>query len=163
MAFYSLPAWHELIQAEPDRKRMLLANPAWRDRARLGWDGASRSMIRHKELDKILFTSVARPELTSWLGRTLADLVDDRGGHPSDVLADWVALNDLVPGVVGLGVSNADPAGVAELLNHPATVISASDAGAHVQMMCAAGDTTLLLTATYAIAAIWPWKMRSRS
>ena len=26
------------------------------------------------------------------------------------------------------------------------TIISASDAGAHVQMMCAAGDTTLLLT-----------------
>jgi N-acyl-D-aspartate/D-glutamate deacylase len=32
------------------------------------------------------------------------------------------------------------------LLADPDTLISASDAGAHVQMMCAAGDTTLLLT-----------------
>jgi N-acyl-D-aspartate/D-glutamate deacylase len=35
---------------------------------------------------------------------------------------------------------------VAQLVNHPGTIVSASDAGAHLEMMCAAGDTTLLLT-----------------
>jgi N-acyl-D-aspartate/D-glutamate deacylase len=38
------------------------------------------------------------------------------------------------------------PAGVAELVNHPDTIVSASDAGAHQKMMATAGDTTLLLT-----------------
>ena len=46
--------------------------------------------------------------------------------------------------IVGVGNSNVDD--VAELLVDPDTVIASSDAGAHVQMMCAAGDTTLLLT-----------------
>jgi N-acyl-D-aspartate/D-glutamate deacylase len=45
-----------------------------------------------------------------------------------------------------MGLANGDPSGVAELVNHPDTIVSASDAGAHLEMMCAAGDTTLLLT-----------------
>ncbi len=80
------------------------------------------------------------------MGRTLAELVTARGGHPSDVLADWMLENDLEPGVVGVDVTNADVEGVAAMLRHPAAIISNSDAGAHLQMMCASGDTTLLLT-----------------
>ena len=83
---------------------------------------------------------------TPWVGRTLAELVAERGGHPSDVLADWLLENDLEPGVVGVDVTNADVEGVAAMLQHPAAIISNSDAGAHLQMMCASGDTTLLLT-----------------
>lgn len=44
------------------------------------------------------------------------------------------------------GIANADVEGVARVLADPAVIISSSDAGAHVQMMCASGDTTLLLT-----------------
>ncbi len=86
------------------------------------------------------------PEHEVWLNRSLADLVEARGGHPSDVLADWILDNDLRPGVVGTGVGNGDADGVAALLNHPAGVLANSDAGAHLQMFSAAGDTTLLLT-----------------
>jgi N-acyl-D-aspartate/D-glutamate deacylase len=80
------------------------------------------------------------------MGRSLADLVAERGGHPSDVFAGWVLENAIRPGIVVVGVANGDVDGVAGLLSDPDTLISASDAGAHVQMMCAAGDTTLLLT-----------------
>src|SRR5439155_478829 len=77
----------------------------------------------------------------------LADLVAARGGHPSDVLADWVLEHDLAPGMVVEALSNNDPAAVATLVADPTTVVGASDAGAHLQMMCGAGDSTLLLTA----------------
>ncbi|HTQ92978.1 MAG TPA: hypothetical protein VMK84_26140 [Streptosporangiaceae bacterium] len=43
-------------------------------------------------------------------------------------------------------MANADPAGVAGKLTHSASVMANSDAGAHLQMMCAIGDTTLMLT-----------------
>ncbi|MGR7003325.1 amidohydrolase family protein [Yinghuangia aomiensis] len=36
--------------------------------------------------------------------------------------------------------------GVARTLADPAVLVSSSDAGAHMQMLCASGDTTLLLT-----------------
>jgi N-acyl-D-amino-acid deacylase len=44
------------------------------------------------------------------------------------------------------GVANADPDSIAAQLLHPAAIISNSDAGAHVQTLCAYGDTTLVLS-----------------
>ena len=84
--------------------------------------------------------------LTSLVTGSAPGVTEARGGHPSDVFADWILENDLEPGVVAMGVSNSNTDGVAKMISDDRCLISASDAGAHVQMMCAAGDTTLLLT-----------------
>ena len=139
--------WNQLILAEgDDAKRAVLEDAEWRRIAREEWDTVTVSLFPVKQPENIRFNDVAAPDLEPWLGKSLADLVKARGGHPSDVLADWVLENDLRPGVVAVGIANGDVERVAELLKHPATIVSSSDAGAHVQMMCAAGDTTLLLT-----------------
>jgi N-acyl-D-aspartate/D-glutamate deacylase len=147
-SFKALPnGWHQVIIAPVADKQRLLEDPAWRDLARNEWDSVPRSFaFPHREPELARFVSVTRDENRRWLGKTLADLVAERGGHPSDVLADWVLENDCNPGVVAMGLANGDPAGVAELVNHPATIVSASDAGAHQKTMCTAGDSTLLLT-----------------
>lgn len=54
--------------------------------------------------------------------------------------------NDCHPGVVAQGVANSDVDKVAEVMTDPAVLISSSDAGAHMQMLCASGDSTLVLT-----------------
>jgi len=147
MSFAALPdAWHPMVQAGATEKAQMLRDPAWRARARAEWDAVSWVMIPHKHPERIRFVSVSDAALSPWVGATLADLVAARGGHPSDVLADWLLENDLRPGVVGVGVANSDADGVAATLLHPAAIVGNSDAGAHVRMMCAAGDTTLLLT-----------------
>ncbi len=147
MSFYTMEhSWHRAVQASPDEKRRLLADPQWRARAREDWDTMPFTLIEHRRPDHIRLNSVESSELSDWVGRSFAELCTARGGHPSDVMADWVLDNDLKPGIVATGVANGDPDGVARLLAHPAGVFSNSDAGAHVQMMCAAGDTTLMLT-----------------
>jgi N-acyl-D-amino-acid deacylase len=147
MSFYLMErTWHAVVQSPPDEKRRLLADPEWRAAARHDWDTVPFTMIEHRRPGNIILVSVTEPALEPWVGRTFADLCEARGGHPSDVLADWMLENDLRPGVVATGVANSDPDGVAKLLAHPAGVVSNSDAGAHVQMMCAVGDSTLLLT-----------------
>ncbi len=144
--FMLVEGWHRMVQAPLEQKADLLRSAEWRALAREEWDRVPRTMIPHKHPDRIRLISVTRPENAKWVGSTLADLVAARGGHPSDVLADWLLENDLQPGVVGVGVSNADPEGVGETLAHPASLIANSDAGAHLTMMCATGDTTLTLT-----------------
>ncbi|MBO0731337.1 MAG: amidohydrolase family protein [Acidimicrobiaceae bacterium] len=148
LAFMGLPeGWHQIIIHRGDEKRRMLEDEQWRAQAKQEWDAVPRSFaFPHREPEFVRFVSVARDDNKRWLGRTLADLVAERGGHPSDVLADWVLENDCAPGVVAVGLANRDPEGVGELVVHPATIVSASDAGAHLEMMCAAGDSTLLLT-----------------
>ncbi|HEY4850703.1 MAG TPA: amidohydrolase family protein [Streptosporangiaceae bacterium] len=146
MSWFALEnSWHTMVQAPRPEKEAMLRDPQWRAIAREEWDRIPRTMIPHKHTDRIRLVSVTRPQNDRWVGATLADLIADRGGHPSDVLADWLLENDADAGIVGVGVANSDAEGVAETLAHPASVIANSDAGAHLQMMCAIGDTTLTL------------------
>lgn len=148
MMFMSMPeGWHRVIAASgTDAKAALLRDPAWRDAARAEWDRTPAALFPHRSIEKVRFIEVNGSENQQWLGRTLADLVTERGGHPSDVLADFVLANDCRPGLVAIGVANADTDGVGHFLADPDVLISSSDAGAHAQMLCASGDTTLVLT-----------------
>ena len=146
MVFMALrTGWHRVVGQPPDERRRMLADPVWRATARDEWDATPLVKFPTRHLHKARLMSVGRPELQDWVGRSIADLVDARGGHPSDVLADWLLDNDLDAGIVLIGLGNDDAAGVAHLLCHPATMAGASDAGAHVAMACTAGDTSLLL------------------
>jgi N-acyl-D-aspartate/D-glutamate deacylase len=148
MMFMSMPqGWHRVIAAGGrDGKAALLADPGWRDAARDEWDRTPSALFPHRHIDKVRFVEVFGGENERWLGRTLGDLVAERGGHPSDVLADFVLANECRPGIVAVGVANADVDGVGRTLADPNVLISSSDAGAHAQMLCASGDTTLVLT-----------------
>ena len=147
MMFMSMPeGWHKVIAAPADEKAALLRDPAWRATAREEWDRVDSFMFPHRHPEMVRFVEVQGAENERWLGRSLADVISERGGHPSDVFADFVLANDCRPGVVAVGIANADVEGVARVLADPAVIISSSDAGAHVQMLCSSGDSTLLLT-----------------
>lgn len=147
MMFMSLPeGWHRFVAARGDDKPRLLADPEWRATARSEWDATERAIFPHRDLAAVRFVEVTDPGSEPYLGRTLADLLADRPGHPSDVLADFVLANDCRPGVVAVGLTNHDVDAVAALLVDPNVIVSSSDAGAHANMLCASGDSTLLLT-----------------
>jgi hypothetical protein len=64
MSFYTLErSWHVVLQAEPDEKRRLLADPGWRAIARDEWDAAPFTMVEHRRPANIRLTSVTSPEL----------------------------------------------------------------------------------------------------
>ncbi len=147
MMFMSMPeGWHKVVAARGADKKALVSDPAWRAAARAEWDRTEKAMFPLHRLESVRFVEVLGEKNERWLGRNLAELVAERGGHPSDVFADFVLDNDCRPGVVAVGMANADVEGVARTLRDPAVLVSSSDAGAHAQMLCASGDTTLLLT-----------------
>jgi N-acyl-D-aspartate/D-glutamate deacylase len=146
MAFMPLAtSWHRFVHTDVAGKRAMLVDAEWRARARAEWDATQGSIFPVHRPEKVRFVSVGDPALAPWIGRTLADLAAQRPGHLSDVFADWMLENDLDAGVVVV-IGNDDPDGVAGLLTHPAALVGASDAGAHLQMFCGSGDSTLLLT-----------------
>ena len=141
----AVPAWNEIVQATPDRKRELISQAAWRARARLDADKHVSILFPFSRPDELRIATVGKADHQEWIGKSLRDLVERRGGHVSDVLADWLIDNDFKATFV-FPIANTDPRAVAALLKHPTTFVSGSDAGAHLQMFCAAGDATLLLT-----------------
>ena len=145
-AFVAIKAWNQLIQQSPDEKRRLLGDAEWRAAARASWDsvGYGFTIFPVSRLECVRLSTAPAGE-ERFVGGTLAELVEARGGHPSDVLADWVLEQDLAPGIKAEAISNNNAARVSQLIADPTTVVGASDAGAHLQMMCGAGDCTLLL------------------
>ncbi len=65
------------------------------------------------------------------VGRDLASLAAERGEDPIDVLLDLALADDFATQVATI-MRNGEPDEVARLVAHPAAMIGASDAGAHV-------------------------------
>ena len=145
ICFIDLPAWNRLVQADLAEKRRLAADPAWRAEARAEADTRPSVMFPFNRADLLMINSAARPEQREWLGRSLGDLAQARGAHVSDALADWLVESDFAA-TFTFAIANTNVGEVAKLLTSPFNCVSGSDAGAHLQMFCAAGDATLLLT-----------------
>jgi N-acyl-D-amino-acid deacylase len=144
IAFLDAPAWNELVQALPERKREMLADAAWRTRARIDADASASLMFPFSHPRDLRIGAVGNPKNRQWIGRSFDNLIAAKGGHISDVLADWLLDNDC-DATFTYAIANTNQDEVVKLLKSPVTFISGSDAGAHLQMFCAAGDATLLL------------------
>ncbi|MCE2391501.1 MAG: amidohydrolase family protein [Proteobacteria bacterium] len=140
ISFSFIPAWHKLVQADPDQKRRMLRDDWWRGKAREHWDRRTSPFFPNRA------SRYPDVELTDPEGRTssFADRIEAHGGHPSDALADWLLDCDLDVGIRTRG--RFDESQIAELLRDPALLVGSSDAGAHCQMFCGAGDSTLVLS-----------------
>ena len=79
-----------------------------------------------------------RPETQKLEGHSIQALADLQGQDPVDVFFDLALSEDLGTHFVGKFFNNNDE-GVAPSLKHPASVITLSDAGAHLSYMCDAG------------------------
>ena len=79
-----------------------------------------------------------RPENQALEGQSMQAIADQRGLDPVDVFFDLALSEDLDLHFVGKFFNNNDE-GVAPSLKHPASVITLSDAGAHLTYMCDAG------------------------
>jgi len=88
---------------------------------------------RHIEVGQTI-----RPENQTLEGLSIQALADQQGSDPVDAFLDLALSEDLGTHFVGKFFNNNDE-GVAPSLKHPASVITLSDAGAHLTYMCDAG------------------------
>jgi N-acyl-D-amino-acid deacylase len=147
MVFIYVPSWNAVVQpgVDMEEKRRRLADPAWREQARADWDAVKEGFPSGGMIRGFRIVKAGKPENERYVGKTFDVVLDERGGHPSDVLADWVLDNDFEPEFV-FPFTNTDDRIVGQLLAAEESIISASDAGAHIGMFDGAGDTTLVLT-----------------
>jgi N-acyl-D-aspartate/D-glutamate deacylase len=109
------------------------------DTAYLAADAKSRA-----SLEASWVSAVVNRANEALVGRTLGDIAAARRGNPAEVMLDIALDEQLETRFTRPATSNTDADLLARLIRHPAVLIGASDAGAHVRSFSTYGDTGCL-------------------
>ncbi len=132
-----LPSVKEVLAVPRGERAGIYADQAWRERAR-----PEVSKAWEKRWSKMSIEETGRHHALR--GRTVAELAEERGVEPFDVLVD-LSLEDDLRTRFQVVLLNDDEVEVAELLQDKRTVLGLSDAGAHASQLCDACFSTHLL------------------
>ena len=141
--FEGMPAWRR-VMAEPESRWLTVyGDPEFRAALKADLDAQRFAVFRGRwDLVQVLRTS--KPQHKALEGRSLADLARETGKHPVDAWLDLVTAEGLDVEFLA-GLLNTDEKVVGDLIVHPLTLITLSDAGAHLSLMCDAGYSSTLL------------------
>ena len=122
----------------PDRLPAIYADPAFRAKFRENLRQPKLGVLFLGNWERIEVNMTALPEHAPFEGMTVAAIARQLGVDPVDAFFDLALKEGLQTSFVGKLFQNVD-AGVAPLIKHRASVITLSDAGAHLVYMCDAG------------------------
>src|SRR5262245_11270816 len=141
--FEGMPSWQAVMKEPESRWLAVYGDPAFRAALKADLDARRFAVFRGRwDLVQVLRTS--RLEHKTLEGRNLADLARETGKHPVDAWLDLVTADGLDVEFLA-GLLNTDEKVVGDLIVHPLTLITLSDAGAHLSLMCDAGYSSTLL------------------
>ena len=144
LPFDKLPAWAEVRKRPLDEQAAILRDTDVRKR--LVADVGDRDFTLAKEaVKKSFFDRLVVMEQAGKLSRSLADVAVERDVHPVEAMID-LALESRFDVFFFQPTSNDDPDDVQRILDHPRTVMTFSDAGAHVSQIMNASLPTHLLS-----------------
>ncbi|MEO8922354.1 MAG: amidohydrolase family protein, partial [Caldimonas sp.] len=92
----------------------------------------------NNEWSKVHVVETARPEHARHEQRTIAEIAREAGHDPLDAMLDLAIAEDLQT-VFTAQLLNSDEEAVGRMLNHPNSIVSLSDAGAHLTFFNDAG------------------------
>ncbi len=136
--FEGLAAWKPALGKEGQALREILADRSFRDAVRTEIAKPATFRLFNGEWDKVHVVEVARPENRPMEQRTIAEVAREAGKDPLDVMLDLALAEDLDTVFTAL-LLNSDEAAVSRMLRHPASLVSLSDAGAHLTFFNDAG------------------------
>ena len=148
-AFDALPRWAKVMQLPIEARMQALADPSVRDELRRGAEeqgaGPLKALTRWAQI-RVAETFEAKN--ASLRGRTLGEIGQERGADPFDVLLDLALSERLRTSFASPTEGQTDAESWrlrAESWVDPRTIVGASDAGAHLDMLDTFAFTTQLL------------------
>ena len=133
-----LDAWKPALGLKGDAFKARLADPAFRQAIRDELSRPAVFRLFNGEWDKVQVVECARAAHRAYEHRTLAALAAEAGRDPLDFWFDLALAEDLDTVFVALTL-NSDEDAVGRMLRHPASMVSLSDAGAHLTFFNDAG------------------------
>jgi N-acyl-D-aspartate/D-glutamate deacylase len=120
-----------LHETDPDRRRALLLDPAWRAEFRKQWANPLSPKAWHRDLREPRIVDCPDAAL---VGRTFAEVAAERGQDPLDCFLDLQAEHgNALRWYTVVGNERRDS--LEFVVTHPAVLMGFSDAGAHLRNM----------------------------
>lgn len=133
-----MDAWKPALGKHGAAFRAVLADAGFRQAIRDELSRPAVFRIFNGEWDKVHVVECAKPENRKFEQQSIAQLAAASGRDPLDVWFDLALEEDLKTVFVALTM-NSDEEAVARMLRHPASMVSLSDAGAHLTFFNDAG------------------------
>jgi N-acyl-D-amino-acid deacylase len=138
MPLFSNPAWDSVRGCSPTELRRVLAGRRFRTEFIRAFDQPSPNMAFQGDWALMELSRPASEKYRRFDGTSIAVIASDLGKDPVDVFFD-IALEEDLATLYTSNTINANEDRVEPLLLHDGGIISASDAGAHIDFMCNAG------------------------
>ena len=142
--FEWMPAWHDMMYSPRDRREAILADPAWRAKARHDMDHHRGPPGYPFERPDVIQLSYSETGIGP-IGISLGQYARDADLHPSDALANWLQVNGLGSILSMMGDAVDEPV-VKRLVQDPYALSCPNDTGAHLQLFEGGGQSLYLLT-----------------
>jgi N-acyl-D-amino-acid deacylase len=133
-----LKSWKPALGLRGAALKTVLSNKAFRQSVRDEIAAPTTFRLFNGEWDKVHVVECALAANAALEQRTVADIAQAQGKDPLDVMLDLALAEDLQT-VFTAQLLNSDAEAVGRMLNHPNSVISLSDAGAHLTFFNDAG------------------------
>ncbi|MEO8628148.1 MAG: amidohydrolase family protein [Betaproteobacteria bacterium] len=135
--FEGLIAWGPLMKMQESTLKATLADPKFR--AAVKEEVAKRTRrLFNGEWEKMFVTQVARDENRKYEGGSIQALAQAADKHPLDFMLD-LSLSENLDTLFTATLLNSDEEAVGRMLRDPNSIVSLSDAGAHLTFLCDAG------------------------
>lgn len=144
-----MPDWAPIMAMPVPERMVALRDPEVRARMMAGATSKEAGMLAGlARWERLRIVEAFTPETRRWEGRTVREVMDETGNDDAfDALLEIVLADELRTGLTpsGMEPTRADWEMRAEVWKDPRTIVGASDAGAHLDMMCGAIYSTSLL------------------
>jgi N-acyl-D-aspartate/D-glutamate deacylase len=139
--FFRFPVWKRVLDAPVGDWRALFRDAGFRSEFR---DSVGRTPLFQGDTAPLRVQQVGADRFKGLVGLPVSEVAARRGQDVIDAFFD-LALEDDLQTQFTVAIMNTDAASVAEIFNHPRSLIGLSDAGAHLTLFCEAGQTSRLL------------------
>ena len=132
--FEGLASWKRAMTVHGEEAKRLYADAGFRDGVKRELAERGRRLF-NGEWEKIFVTQAARPENAGLEGKSVAALGAQRGVHPLDAMLDIAVSEDLDTTFIAT-LLNSDEDAVGRMIQDENSLLSLSDAGAHLTFLC---------------------------
>ena len=130
--------WKPALGLQHDALKVCLASPEFRTKVKHELLQTASFRLFNNEWEKVHVVETFKPENQKYEQQSVASLALQKGVDPLDFALD-LALDEDLRTVFTAMLLNSETEAVARLLNHPHSLVSLSDAGAHLTFFNDAG------------------------